>query len=295
MDNINQYLKLDHGVTKSVPVVLKHDTWGKTGRGQFDMHYEVELGIVVSGKMIRKHGTWEHLFTKGDIWFNSVWEPHGTEIIEVPIELLMFHIFPPALAQMNFPENNYINWLSFFTCPIERRLTRLTKKLDFPLQIANLAIELIKKEQQNPLYNLKVRQLMMELLIAVAEEKPLEMKQYRASYSEYAKINQAIKLVFASQEMVTFNQAVEESGLNRTHFAKYFKEFMGMSFAKFALRYRLGCAAKELQTSNFSIKEIASKWGFTDSSHFHRNFIKNYGITPTEYRDRKTQNKKEDQ
>lgn len=284
MDNINQYLKLDHGVTESTPVVLKYDTWGETGRGQFDMHYEVELGIVVSGKMIRQHGTWEHLFSKGDIWFNSIWEPHGTEIIEVPIELLMFHIYPPALAQMNFPENDYINWLSFFTCSIENRLSKLTKNPGLPLQVANLAIDLMNKEKKNPLYNLKVRQLMMELLIAVAEEEPPEIKKNKVSYSDYAKINQAIKLVFSSQEMVTFNRAVEESGLNRTQFARYFKEFMGMSFAKFALRYRLGNAAKELLTTNMSVKEIAAKWGFTDSSHFYRNFVKNYGIIPTDYR-----------
>ena len=286
MENINQYLKLDHGVTSAIPVVLKHDTWGKTGRGQFDMHYEVELGIVVSGKMIRKHGNWEHLFSKGDIWLNSIWEPHGTEIIEVPIELMMFHIYPPALAQMYFPEYRNINWLSLFTSPIDTRPSSLTKNPDLPLKIANLAFTIFKMQQQHPspTYNLKVRQLMMELLIGIAEENSEQIGHGHVSQSNYAKINKAIELVFTSQEMVTFEEAVRVSGINRTHFAKYFKEFMGMSFAKFALRYRLGCAAEDLISSNLSIKEIASKWGFTDSSHFYRNFVKSYYVTPANFR-----------
>ena len=197
MDNINRYLKLDHGVSSVTPVSLKHDTWGKTGRGQFDMHYEVELGILVSGKMIRKHGSWEHLFSKGDIWLNSVWEPHGTEIIEVPSELIIFHIYPPALAQLHFPEYGHLNWLNIFTSPIESRPTSLTENPDLPLRIANLAIELDKEHQRKPssIYNLKVRHLMMELLISIAEENPPGIKSDNVSYSYYAKINKGIELV----------------------------------------------------------------------------------------------------
>lgn len=286
MDNINQYLKLDHGVSSLTPVVLKHDIWKKAGRGQFDMHYEVELGILVSGKIIRKHGLWKHLFSKGDIWLNSVWEPHGTEIVEVPSELIIFHIYPPALAQLHFPEYGHLNWLSIFTSPIESRFTSLTKNPDLPLRIANLAIKLSKEQQRkpSPIYNLKIRHLMMELLIGIAEENPSKINSDNVSCSYYAKINKGIELVFNSREMVTFEEAVKASGINRTHFSRYFKELMGMSFAKFARRYRLGCAADDLRSTSMTIKEISSKWGFSDNSHFYRNFVRNYGTTPGEYR-----------
>lgn len=283
---INKYIKLDHGVSSATPVVLKHDYWDKLGRGQFDMHYEVELGIVVSGKMIRKHAEWEHLFTEGDVWCNSIWEPHGTEITGIPIELLMFHIYPPTLAQMHFPEFDRINWLSLFTRPIEQRVTSLSKNPDLSLKIAKSAIDLLKKQKQAPflLYNLKVRQLMMELLIAVAEENPVNLNTEFTSHSDYQKINKAIELVFSSNRLITFEEAVKVSGINRTQFAQTFKEFMGMSFAKFALRYRLEGAADDLRYTAMAVKEIAGKWGFTDSSHFHRHFVRNYHATPEVFR-----------
>lgn len=269
-----------------MPVVLKHDYWNQLGRGQFDMHYEVELGIVVSGKFVRKHADWEHLFTEGDVWCNSIWEPHGTEITGIPIELLMFHIYPPTLAQMHFPEFDRINWLSIFTRPIEQRITSLTKNPELPLKIAHLAINMMKAQQEHPdpLYNLKVRQMMLEMLIAIAEENPVSRNKEFAPHSDYRKINKAIELVFSSNRLVTFEEAVGVSGINRTQFARTFKEFMGMSFAKFALRYRLEGAAEDLRYTSLAVKEIAAKWGFTDSSHFLRHFARNYHATPESYR-----------
>jgi len=286
MESISQYKKLDHGVSSASPVILKHDIWDETGRGQFDMHYEIELGIICSGKMLRKHGTWKHMFSKGDIWCNSIWEPHGTEIVETPLDLLIFHIYPPMLAQLNFPELDQINWLNLFTRPIEQRVTSLTKNPGLPIKIADNAIALIQKQQKNEseFYNLKVRQLTMEILIAMAEENPTEINSAYTRHSDYQNINKAIELVFRSQHLVTFDDAVRESGLNRTHFARYFREFMGISFAKFALRYRLGSAADDLLHSALAIKEIAEKWGFTDASHFHRHFVQNYSTTPDSYR-----------
>jgi AraC-like DNA-binding protein len=286
MQNINQYLKLDHGVSSATPVILKHDIWENPGRGQFDMHYEIELGIVCTGNMIRKHGNWKHLFSAGDIWCNSIWEPHGTEIVDAPVELLMFHIYPPMLAQLHFPELNQINWMNLFTKPIEKRVNSLTKNPELPLKVARNAMDLIKKQQktESVFYNLKVRQMMMEILIAMAEENVSEINFKYTNYSDYQTINKAIDLVFNSHTLVTFAEAVKVSGINRTHFARNFKNFMGMSFAKFALRYRLGGAAEDLLYSTLTIKEIAGKWDFTDSSHFHRHFTQNYNTTPDLYR-----------
>jgi AraC-like DNA-binding protein len=43
-------------------------------------------------------------------------------------------------------------------------------------------------------------------------------------------------------------------------------------------------AERLLQTTFLSIKEVAFLSGARDVSHFARNFKKQYGLTPTEYR-----------
>ena len=43
-------------------------------------------------------------------------------------------------------------------------------------------------------------------------------------------------------------------------------------------------AAVLLSTTFLSVKEIMARVGFSDESHFVRDFKKIYGMTPTEYR-----------
>jgi two-component system response regulator YesN len=47
--------------------------------------------------------------------------------------------------------------------------------------------------------------------------------------------------------------------------------------------------AKELlQNSSLSMKEICAQIGYADPNYFRRTFKKNVGVTPTEYKEGKT-------
>jgi AraC-like DNA-binding protein len=61
--------------------------------------------------------------------------------------------------------------------------------------------------------------------------------------------------------------------LSPSHFSKVFRELMGISFSKFAFRYRLKQAAYQLVRSDDPIKQIALEWGFIDTSHFLNSFL----------------------
>ncbi len=41
------------------------------GDNWFDMHYQVEVGIVLSGKMNRKYINYEIELLPGDVWINE--------------------------------------------------------------------------------------------------------------------------------------------------------------------------------------------------------------------------------
>ncbi len=282
-EEIELYKRINHGVSEEVPIVIKHDIWDKIGCGLLDMHYEVELGIVCSGKMRRKHGDCTQDFQTGDIWMSGIWEPHSAEVLNAPLELLIFHIHPPMLAYLSFPEDNNINWLNLFTRSPKLRFTQEYKDKNLYLNIAKSVIELNK--DCSVFSKLKIHNLFMQLLISIAETSThSESEIIPSDLTNYAKINRVIESIFNSKKGLSFNEAVNIAGINKTSFAKSFKNLMGISFAKFALRYRLGRVAKDLKKTDEPIKIIADEWGFTDDSHLHKNFEKHYNMTPTQYR-----------
>jgi AraC-like DNA-binding protein len=59
---------------------------------------------------------------------------------------------------------------------------------------------------------------------------------------------------------------------------------LGVSPAKAFTRYRLEKAARMLRSSNLSVKEIATKLGFHDESHFIHSFQKEHHTTPGAFR-----------
>jgi len=83
-------------------------------------------------------------------------------------------------------------------------------------------------------------------------------------------------------------EAAHACAMSRNQFTRLFGEAMGMSFPQFALRYRLSCVADQLTSTDNPIKTVASAWGFTDDSHLHHQFRRHYGMSPFEYRRRRS-------
>jgi transcriptional regulator GlxA family with amidase domain len=72
--------------------------------------------------------------------------------------------------------------------------------------------------------------------------------------------------------------------MTRHQLTRRFEQTVGISFAQFALRYRLEGAAAALLHDEAPLKAIAIDWGFVDASHFHHCFTRNFGCTPATYR-----------
>ena len=62
-----------------------------------------------------------------------------------------------------------------------------------------------------------------------------------------------------------------------------FKEFYGVPVFTFLLNYKMELAKTLLIEQQFNVNEIASKLGYSTSSHFISAFKKKYGNTPKQY------------
>lgn len=74
------------------------------------------------------------------------------------------------------------------------------------------------------------------------------------------------------------------SGLDRFSLMRQFKTLLGTSPHRYLLMRRLA-RGRHLLAAGEPIADVAATTGFFDQSHFHRHFLKAFGVTPGHWRD----------
>jgi len=82
----------------------------------------------------------------------------------------------------------------------------------------------------------------------------------------------------------SLGKMAQSVNLSAPYFCFLFKSITGVSPAKYLKALRMQQAAMLLTTTFLSVKEIVSRVGLADESHFVRDFKRFYGRTPSEYR-----------
>lgn len=88
------------------------------------------------------------------------------------------------------------------------------------------------------------------------------------------------------REAVTASQVAEYLGYSERHFCRMFTAVMGITVGAYLRAKRLECASAAI-TCGCSVTEAASDCGFDTPSGFNKAFRKRYGMSPTEYKNRK--------
>lgn len=128
------YFELDEN--KPIEVIMnQHDA---DDEGWFDMHYELEIGVITKGRMKREYFNYDMEIGPGEIWLCNLWEPHGFEILEAPCEVIVFVIDPTYLAHSKFLNRKVMD--AFNTSPAIRPKISSTKRsevLDLSAKMKN--------------------------------------------------------------------------------------------------------------------------------------------------------------
>ncbi|EOT24518.1 hypothetical protein C805_02730 [Eubacterium sp. 14-2] len=107
----------------------------------------------------------------------------------------------------------------------------------------------------------------------------------RRKHRSLDRLKDILKYVETSySEKITIEDAAGICGFSQSHFMKFFKSSMGVSFTDYLNDYRLTMAARMLVSSSDSIASIAPETGFENLSYFNRIFKRKYGCTPTAFR-----------
>jgi len=129
--------------------------------------------------------------------------------------------------------------------------------------------------------------LLEELLSMVSEKykqtyPPADRGEAMESTAEYIKKHYA--------DSLTTNQLCKIAALSPSHFCRCFKKHFGCTVSDYVIKCRLEAACAMMENTSMQIGEIAAAVGYSSESFFRSSFKKQYGITPTQYRNSFIQN-----
>ena len=104
-----------------------------------------------------------------------------------------------------------------------------------------------------------------------------------AAYSGY--VTQALSYIdahFAEPEL-TIREIAQAVGVSADYLSRQFRQALGIAAQEYLKRYRFARAMALLQT-DISVGQAASEVGFRSLCHFSREFKKEMGVTPSQYR-----------
>jgi AraC-like DNA-binding protein len=84
------------------------------------------------------------------------------------------------------------------------------------------------------------------------------------------------------KENISLDELSQKFKLNSFYIIRLFKSQMNMTPHTFLLNLKIN-NSKEFLKKGYSLVDTALECGFTDQSHFHRNFLKIVATTPREY------------
>lgn len=284
--------RMTFGVSEQMPIrVLRpirvpHNPTAEPQRTgvSFDMHYELEIGITTRGVMRRYYADgWHRDYGPGEVWFHGMWEPHGWEGRNPSCQVVILLIWPPLLANFRFPEAPDVPWMApFHPSPINRPNIRPSNRPAF-VRLARALADTDEREPSAAAF-LHRRWLLQELLLLACDDLPRAHVDAATFPAHFDNIAPCLEQAFSSRRVIATAAAARACGFSPDRFMRLFPKLMGMPFRQFALRCRLGQAARELLTNETPVKAVAANWGFANESHLHRLFVQHYRCTPADYR-----------
>ena len=222
----------------------------------------------------------------GDVWLCGMQEPHGCS--KGPGTRVVVMMFAPEVIGEELLGE--LPWLTLFAVPPAQRPRVLSPEMR--RRVLEIGYALRREiEEERPGWRNAVR---LELLLLLLELRRgwsslgLAETPRHVRLSALARVMPAFNLVHAvPHRCVSALEAAQECGMSTGRFRVLFRQTVGMTFRTFCLRARLSYAAQRLVSTDRSVAAIAEEAGFTDDSHLHRCFAKQYGRTPAQYRKRR--------
>jgi len=132
---------------------------------------------------------------------------------------------------------------------------------------------------RHPGYMLKCRGLFMQIL-----HRFLELLVYKErSFAGDFRITKVIRYMAKNySERLTVKSMADLVSLNPTYFGDLFQRTTGTSFNRYLIQIRIKNAEDMLLSGEYKVGDVAEACGFTDTSHFYKQFKHVKGFPPSQ-------------
>ena len=121
------------------------------------------------------------------------------------------------------------------------------------------------------------------LLCYLAAQSGEEEADEGEGYREQMK-KKILNYIHTSYSTATLTEAARMLGLSAPYLSRLCCQSLGESFKELLMRERFSAACELLCATDMPIGDIINHVGYENSSYFHKEFKKRYGMTPKEYR-----------
>ncbi len=127
---------------------------------------------------------------------------------------------------------------------------------------------------------------LVQRMITATEKYLLAGETYRPELTVGgdARIGNVIEYIFGNIHDVSLSAAASIVGMNESTFSRHFKKMTGNNFVDCVRKIRIARACTLVENEALSITDICFECGFWNISNFNRNFRREKGMTPREYR-----------
>jgi AraC family transcriptional regulator len=134
-------------------------------------------------------------------------------------------------------------------------------------------------------------ELSVELAAAtVRAERGISSHTENAPPSAIARVTRSVRAIERSPDVgLGLGGLAQEAGLSPYHFLRTFERLTGITPHQYVRRARLRDAASRLAAERQKVLDIALDCGFGDVSNFNRAFRSEFGVSPTNFRQEKSQ------
>ncbi len=111
-----------------------------------------------------------------------------------------------------------------------------------------------------------------------------ETEEEPKSTAEESMKKRILNYIRTSYSTATLTEAAQMLGLSAPYLSRVCRERFGESFKELLMRERFSAACGLLTNTEMPIGDVINRVGYENSSYFHKEFRRRYGVTPKEYR-----------
>ncbi len=261
-------------------LLLEADGAGSVSYELEAIDMEAQLTAAMDARIAHKH---EEIEVVNQRYADEIQLIEAASQGDIVRTLQLFEKFGDEAAIYHFVPDRISDWTA--SAAITRTEIRLAAvKAGLPPAVIDSISQEYAQQMHYAVDEQRLRDLQRRFIIDLCS---CIRKHQKTGYSPYVK--RAVEYIdtHISQD-ITVHTLCELNHVTRKYFAKLFSQETGKTVKQYLMQVRCERAADLLQNSQLLIQEISHYVGYEDNNYFSKIFKATMGVSPLEYRRRKT-------